>query len=109
MNAEMLTRLRREKNRLKWGEQNWPDGTGPTLERKAARVAAQARVDAQRKAGALTWLDILQEEFREVGCERDELELLDELIDVAAVAQDWVDSILRRHRPAATPATSAQP
>jgi hypothetical protein len=96
MDAATLTRLRREKNRLKWGEQNWPDGTGPSVERNAARSAAQARVDAGMKAGSVTYFEILQEEFREVACEAEEHELLAELIDVAAVAQDWADSLLRR-------------
>ncbi len=96
MTAELLTRLRREKNRLKWGEQNWPDGTGPTERRKRKRDAAQKETDAGMRNGTVTYFQILREEVAEVACEDDEAKLLAELIDVAAVAQDWADLILRR-------------
>lgn len=96
MNAELLVRLRREKNRLKWGEQNWPDGTGPTHERLLERTRARERVDAGLKSGAVTYFEILREEFLEVACEEKPELVLAELIDVAAVAQDWIDAILRR-------------
>lgn len=98
MSADELTRDKRAKNLLKWGEQNHPDGTRRTAERTAARAAAQARTDAGMKNGTVTYLDILQEEVAEAACETDEAKLLGELIDVAAVAQDWADSILRRVR-----------
>ncbi len=98
MDAESLTRARRAKNLLKWGEQNWPDGTRRTIERLAERKAAQARTDAGMKDGSATYLDILQEEVAEVSCETDEAKLLAELIDVAAVTLDWADSLLRRAR-----------
>jgi len=96
MNAAELTSARRAKNLLKWGEQNWPDGTSRTTVRIAARAAAQARTNAGMKDGTVTYFDILQEEFHEAACEVDEAKLLAELIDIAAVAQDWGDSILRR-------------
>lgn len=96
MDAMYLTALRRHKNRLKWGQQDWPAGTGPTHERLAARDAAQARTDGGMKSGSVTYLDILNEEVLEAACEADEEKLLAELIDVAAVAQDFADSILRR-------------
>lgn len=96
MNAETLVRLRREKNRLKWGEQNWPDGTGPTRERLLECTRARERVDAGMKSGAVTYLDILREEFLEAACEEKPEMVLAELLDVAAVTQDWIDAILRR-------------
>lgn len=96
IDAASLVRLKREKNRLKWGEQNWPDGTGPTTERIARRAAAQARVDAGMKAGTVTYRDILAEEVFEVDCEEAPELVLAELVDVASVAMDWIDSILCR-------------
>ena len=98
MNSAELTRDRRAKNLLKWSEQNHPDGTRRSAARIAQRAAAQALTDACLKNGTVTYIDILHEEFAEVACETDEAKLLAELIDVAAVAQDWADSILRRVR-----------
>jgi hypothetical protein len=96
-NAETLTRLRRKRNLLKWGKQNYPDGTVANAETRARRAEAKAREHAALRAGRLTWLDILNEEFAEAACETETHKLLSELIDVAAVAQEWADEILRRH------------
>lgn len=52
----------------------------------------------------MTYLQILKEEFLEAACEAEPQELLAELIDVAAVAQDWMDAILRRTAGATPPA-----
>lgn len=96
MNAEALTRLRRKNNLRKWGEQNHPDGTGPNATRILYRNEAQRRVETGMKNGTVTYFEILQEEFAEAACEKNEARLIAELIDVAAVAQDWADSIMRR-------------
>jgi hypothetical protein len=107
MNAAMLVQLRREANRRKWGDQAHPDGTGPTERRRLKRKAAKDDCNAACRAGTLTWDKILREEVAEAACEKDEVLLVAELTDVAAVAQDWIDAILSRNRPAAS--VSAKP
>jgi len=99
----------------KWGEQNHPDGTGPDewvlvgvraqsvshLERLGAhRLAAAATLatDAAAQAGTVTWSDILLEEVFEALAEDDPTTLRNELVQVAAVAQQWVEAIDRRAR-----------
>ena len=96
MNAELLVRLKREKNLLKWGEQNHPNGTGTSPLRDMHRAAAQTIVDKGMRNGTVTYFDILNEEVQEVACETDDEKVLAEMIDVAAVAMDWADSILRK-------------
>ncbi len=96
MNAAALVAVERAKNALKWGEQNWPDGTGPSVIRLRKRDAIQAQVNAGMKSGAVSYYQILKEEFREVACEDDESQLIDELVDVASVAMDWIETIQRR-------------
>lgn len=96
MNAAFLVQMKRDKNRLKWGEQNHPNGTGPNPDRIARRAAAQTLVDQGMKNGTVTYNNILLEEVAELACESDDAKVLAELLDVAAVAQDWADSILRR-------------
>jgi hypothetical protein len=99
----------------KWGEQNHPDGTGPGApvlfgtwlmlappdalhEARAQRLAAAATesTDAAAANGAVTWTDILLEEVLEALAEDDPVKLRVELIQVAAVAQQWVSAIDRR-------------
>lgn len=96
LDAATLVRMKRKRNLAKWGEQNHPDGTAPSARRIAKRDAAQKETDAAMKAGRCTYWMILREEFLEAGCESDPEKLIAELIDVAAVAQDWIDAILRR-------------
>lgn len=96
MNAALLTQLRRAANLKKFGEQDWPDGTGPSERRINRRDAQQKETAAAQGAGTVTYLQILKEEFLEAACESDPEKLLAELIDVAAVAEDWADLILRR-------------
>lgn len=87
----------------RWGEQNWPDGTGPeVLDANSgewfAHVAASAKYLCDRAAadGCLTWRHILLEEVFEAMAESDEGSLLTELNQVAAVAAQWRKSIRRR-------------
>lgn len=77
----------------KWGEQNHPDGTGGN------KVTADlARLVCQQAAadGRLTWRQVLDEEVQEAFAERDPARLRAELVQVAAVAVAWVESIDRR-------------
>lgn len=102
--AEVLYEIARERSRqdAKWGEQNHPDGTGPAVRwitaDTADYVADTARVECQRMAsvGRVTWRHILVEEIAEALAEDDPDKLREELIQVAAVAVNWVESIDRR-------------
>lgn len=89
----------------KWGEQNHPDGTGPVSEplhwlvtTNAAHLAVQATYDTDLHAGQgdVTWTHILLEEVFEALAEEDHDKLRVELIQVAAVATQWVEAIDRR-------------
>ena len=109
----------RDRQDGKWGEQNHPDGTGPdatplgdftwrrafqdgkahTLDGTSAKtLAACAKevTDVAAKQGNVTWADILGEEHFEALAEDDPAKLRAELIQVAAVAIQWVAAIDRR-------------
>lgn len=87
----------------KWGEQNHPDGTGkriwPALFRlpmdESAGIA-KAQVDLDASRGRSTYAGILLEEVFEVMAESDPQALREELVQVAAVAVQWVEAIDRR-------------
>lgn len=78
-----------------WGEQNHPDGTGEPGDRLFADMARRD-ADTAHENGALTWRHILTEEFFEAVAEEDGDNLREELIQVAAVALQWVSAIDRR-------------
>ena len=85
---------RRAQN-TKWGEQNHLDGTGMThYDTAAAKHAKELCQDAARR-GSVTWRLILQEEVSEAFAESDLHALRAELIQIAAVAQAWVEAIDR--------------
>lgn len=96
--------VERARQDAKWGEQNHIDGTGPGLvwafTGPAAHVRETARAETDRLAaeGLVTWQDILLEEVAEAFAEADEAKLRVELIQVAAVATQWVEAIDRRVR-----------
>lgn len=94
----------RARQDAKWGEQNHIDGTGPRVP-YAGRPCymADAAEDARRRCQANgqpgrpdTWRDILLEEVFEALAEADPAKLRMELIQVAAVAAQWVECIDRR-------------
>lgn len=102
----------RERQDAKWGEQNHPDGTGPgtlpieflddygvrevfVLARPLARIATDV-TNAHADDGTVSWKDIFLEEVFEALAEEDTTKLRAELIQVAAVAQQWVEAIDRR-------------
>lgn len=110
----------RQRQDAKWGEQNHLDGTGPnqqplramadlyfvaakeqfTGEEFADELAVTARAECQSR-GKLpghpdTWTAILLEELFEALAEDDPAALRKELIQVAAVATQWVEAIDRR-------------
>jgi hypothetical protein len=108
--AEVLAERRRQT--AKWGEQNHPDGTGAqerplmpilrldsipgaaTADRTAA--AFKAQTDASAGRGVVTWRDILLEEVFEALAESEPTALRAELVQAAAVAVQWVETIDRR-------------
>ncbi|MEB0303834.1 hypothetical protein QN345_00575 [Cryobacterium sp. 10I1] len=100
----------RTRQNEKWGEQNHPNGTGPgckpladvTTEHysyPAEDLATLAKLATDRAAarGDVTWRDILIEEVFEAFAEDDPAKLRAELVQVAAVAQQWVEAIDRSH------------
>jgi hypothetical protein len=78
----------------KWGEQNHPDGTDPVWAGTANLCREKA--DRYAKDGDLTWLHILREEVYEALAETDPAKLRVELVQVAAVAVNWIEAIDRR-------------
>jgi len=109
-------RAERAQQDAKWGEQNHPDGTGPltaplldmllhldqprhedycTTAHALADAATRSTDDAAA-TGNVTWLDITLEEFAEAVAESDPAKLRTELIQLAAVAQQWAEAIDRR-------------
>ncbi|MGU3409149.1 helix-turn-helix domain-containing protein [Microbacterium sp. M1A1_1b] len=96
-------RAERMRQNAKWGEQNHPDGTGIStlllegelVETVLERVRDELNDDAA--SGNATWAQILYEEFLEALAESDPAKLRAELIQVQAVAQQWVAAIDRRN------------
>lgn len=83
-----------------WGEQNYPNGTGPArrLFGKRAdewRDEVQKRVDTLASRGELTYGAVLLEEVCEAYAEDDPAKVRAELIQVAAVAVAMVEKIDR--------------
>ncbi|WP_242902416.1 nucleoside triphosphate pyrophosphohydrolase [Actinomadura terrae] len=78
-----------------WGVQEFPDGSGPEFTEhaeEAKRECAEAW-----KRGELTWRHVLTEEFYEALAESAPARLREELVQTAAVAVKWVQSLDRRH------------
>jgi hypothetical protein len=88
---------------LKWGEQNWPNGTGtwmnpiPLTSANTGELRDVLKKATDRKAlnGRVTYRDILMEEVFEAIAEEDPEKLRTELIQLAAVAVQWVQAIDR--------------
>ncbi len=104
----VLAEVRKERVRqhAKWGQQDLADGTGGTWEfcnGQHEGWAEEAREDAIRRcqeAPDRPWGDtfalILNEEFAEAMAETDPERLRSELVQVAAVAVQWIEAIDRR-------------
>jgi hypothetical protein len=93
-------RAERERQHAKWGEQDHPNGTGSALpggERAARRTADEIRAGCDKafRDGKGTWAHILCEEVAEACCETDRVKLRAELVQVAAVAVQWVEKLDR--------------
>jgi hypothetical protein len=105
----------RARQDAKWGEQNHPNGTGPQStplrgivflgpvlpENGTTKFAfglaqlAKSSTDSKAAAGTVTFADILLEEVFEAVAEQNPALLRAELIQVAAVAAQWVEAIDR--------------
>ena len=111
-----LTAAERARQDAKWGKQNHPDGTGvlawpltgiqdqSPYFHSTSRLgpaddlaeSAKRSTDTAARNGSVTWADILLEEVFEALAESDPERLSTELIQVAAVAQQWAEAIARR-------------
>jgi len=92
----------------KHGDQSHlPNGTGPGLvvpttlfgTREYVAEVAKARTDAASESlgnGSITFEHILTEEYHEALAESDDVKLRRELIQLAAVAVQWVEAIDKR-------------
>lgn len=117
---QILIEVAQERKRQdqKWGEQNHPDGTGPSqhllgmgyydtmsFDFEDIAEACKQRTDRHAKKGTVTFADILLEEVFEALAEEDQDRLRTELIQVAAVATQWAQKIDRdkTRRAATTP------
>jgi hypothetical protein len=92
----------------RWGEQNHADGTGDTdtfhgIEYgRWARIAKHACQTAPSNGGD-RWSLILLEEVFEALVESDQVKLRAELVQVAAVAVNWIEAIDRGGPSASAP------
>lgn len=80
----------------KWGEQHLPDGTSVAYAPMADN--AKAMCDTAHATMSLSWKYVLTEEFFEAMAEEDEDALVAELIQVAAVAVNWIADIRSRSK-----------
>lgn len=90
----------RESQHTLWGIQHhMPDGTGPQW----TPLADSARRDCEHadETGRLSWRHVLVEEIAEALAEAEPTRLRHELVQVAAVAVQWIQAI--DHRNASTP------
>ncbi|MGH3240885.1 MAG: hypothetical protein ACRDNL_10910, partial [Spirillospora sp.] len=101
--VEREVRAERERIQACWGEQNHPDGTGPRAVCPGRLIYAQEAADDARRAtnaaakrGDLTWKHVLTAEVFEAFAEDDPEELRGELVQVVAVALEWIDALDRR-------------
>jgi predicted house-cleaning noncanonical NTP pyrophosphatase (MazG superfamily) len=78
-----------------WGVQEFPDGSGPEFGDEAERAKRECATAWTK--GELTWRHILAEEFFEALAESDPVALRNELVQTAAVAVKWIQSLDRRH------------
>lgn len=79
----------------KWGEQNHLDSTSSDAY-ATRRDSARVYCDSAAVEGRCTWRHILTEEFYEALSETEPAALRTELVQVAAVAQAWIEAIDRR-------------
>lgn len=93
--------LERRNQHEAWGEQNWENGTGPEEDTEFTIENLEGlrwQNEYMFERGELTFSGIFLEEVMEVMTEADPDKLRAELIQVAAVAIQWVEAIDRKRR-----------
>lgn len=86
----------RVRQAIKWGQQNYLDGTARP---GSVELADHYRAVCQSNTPDTdNWQDILLEEVYEAMAESDPEKLRAELVQVAAVAVSWIESLDRRSR-----------
>ena len=101
MNREAMQRVlsevadERGRQHAVYGEQELPDGTGG-INAITICDAIRFEADSAARMGRLTWMHILDEEVREAFAETDPTRLREELVQVSAVACQWIEALDRR-------------
>ena len=88
-----------DRQQAKWGPQDHPNGTGGPWQKLGLKNWRHT-IKAVEAAGAITWRDILHEEVLEAHAESDPDALETELVQVAAVAVQWILAQRRARRKA---------
>ena len=98
----------RESQHAIWGVQHhMPDSTGP--EWTSLAETARQECETASETGRLSWRHVLVEEVAEALAEDDPARLRHELVQVAAVAAQWIQAIDHRSTPAAQEGENAWP
>ncbi|WP_367135740.1 hypothetical protein [Saccharothrix sp. HUAS TT1] len=93
-NTLSLVRSERIAQDAQWGVQDHPDGTGPAFHEMLRDVRSNMRL--AERMGVVSWRDVLLEEVAEALVEQDPVRLAEELVQIAAVAVAWRESLHRR-------------
>lgn len=80
----------------KWGTHDWPDWWGVDEGELLDATLAKHDHDFAHTQGRVTWRHILNEEVLEVFAETEPARIRAELVQVAAVAVQWIEAIDRR-------------
>lgn len=80
----------------KHGDKDHPDGVNQNL--IPALMHIQELVGVRQEIGAVSWVEILAEEFLEVATEPDPVKLKAELVQVATVCAAWIHWLERRDK-----------
>jgi hypothetical protein len=87
----------RERQDVKWGQQDHPDGTGGLESEIVADLLKRlCKAAGPRDGAGDTWLKILAEAVGEAFAETDPAALRAKLVECAAVCAAWVEAIDRR-------------
>ena len=90
----------RNKQLEMYGDQHYSNGIVPDTYTRNLETETKQYVEAAIDKGVLTWADILEEEIAELmntpRSEHHDVEVVDELIQIAAVCVAWVEDIRAR-------------
>lgn len=92
----------------KFGDQHHPDGTVDDFTSRTMRDSARMICEARAARGAVSWVDVLDEEYWEARAETDPAKLRAELVQVAAVCAAWIADIDSRGAAEEPPAACAK-